>query len=80
MSQKCARVVKSDQIEMNGTAYIEAGIGTVGRSPLRPSETPAGGQVVQQARVIESNENYAILELVCSCGSKSRVQCNYGIA
>jgi len=72
MLPKCARVIKSDQMKMDGIAHIE----------------PAGGAVVfseaagavQQVRIIESHDSHAVLELICSCGCKSRVQCNYGTA
>ena len=81
MLPKCAKVVKPDKIEINGAAHIEPGIGTVQCRPL-PSSGTAGTAdgSIQQARIIESNDSYAILELICSCGCKSRVQCNYGTA
>jgi hypothetical protein len=56
--------------------------------PARPSAaaakpgsgpTPAApGAVPQQVRVIESNQEYAILEVLCSCGATMHIQCNYG--
>ena len=76
MLPKCARVMKSDEMEMNGTAHIEPGVGTV--APSGP--IGVNGGAIQQVRIIESNDSHAILELTCSCGCKSRVQCNYGTA
>ncbi len=72
MLPKCARVIKPDEMEMNGTAHIGPAAGTVGSS--------GADGAVQQARIIESNDSHAILELTCSCGCKSRVQCNYETA
>jgi hypothetical protein len=81
MLSKCAKVIKADQMEINGTAYIEPAAGTVQCRSLVSSEAVGGGSGgVPQARIIESNDSRAILELVCSCGCKSRVQCNYGTA
>ena len=77
MLPKCARVIKPDEMEMNGTAHIEPAAGTVACRTAASSEA-AGA--VQQARIIESNDSHAILELICSCGCKSRVQCNYETA
>ncbi len=31
----------------------------------------------QEAKIIESNDEYAIIEVVCSCGQKCHIQCNY---
>ena len=78
MLPKCARVMKPDEMEMNGTAHIEAATGMVAASGT--VETNGGGGATQQVRIIESNDSHAILELTCSCGCKSRVQCNYGTA
>ncbi|MHC4291408.1 MAG: hypothetical protein ACYTEU_00495 [Planctomycetota bacterium] len=79
MLPKCAKVVKPDEMEINGTAYIESAAGTVRCRSLASSEAAEGtGGAIQQARIIESNDSHAILELICSCGCKSRVQCNYG--
>ena len=81
MLPKCAKVIKSDKMEINGTAHVEPATGTVQCRPLASSEAAgAAGAAIQQARIIESNDGYAILELICSCGCKSRVQCNYGTA
>ena len=72
MLSKCARVIKPHEMEMNGTAHIEPAAAMVASSGI--------ADAVQQARIIESNDSHAILELTCSCGCKSRVQCNYGTA
>jgi hypothetical protein len=37
----------------------------------------APGSQPQQVRIVESNSEYAIIEVTCSCGSKSYIQCNY---
>ncbi len=76
MLPKCARVMKSDEMEINGIAHIEPAAGRVASS----GTVGANGGATQQVRIIESNDSHAILELTCSCGCKSRVQCNYGTA
>ena len=76
MLPKCARVMKPDEMEMDGTAHIEPAAGMVASS----GTVAANGGAIQQVRIIESNDSHAILELTCSCGCKSRVQCNYGTA
>jgi hypothetical protein len=66
--------MKANQVEMSGSAHVEPAAGMAASSG---NLMPAGG-ATQQARIIESNDQHAILELTCSCGCKSRVQCNYG--
>jgi len=38
----------------------------------------AGDSTAQEARIVESNDEYAVIEIVCGCGGKSFVQCNFG--
>lgn len=77
MTHKPVTVVKSDNAVINGNVCIKLG------EAIESAVTPAIGQSmspgdIEQARVIESNEQYAIIEIVCSCGAKSHIQCNYG--
>ena len=74
MLPKCARVLKADEVEMGGTVYIGPAAGRVSSTG---NPVTADG-ATQQARILESNDTHAILEVICSCGCKSRVQCNYG--
>lgn len=46
-----------------------------------PGASPAvadGGSAAREARIVESNDEYAVIEIVCGCGGKSFVQCNFG--
>ena len=77
MTHKPLTVVKSDQVVVDGKICIELG------GSIEASAVPISGQAmhpgdIEQARVIESNEQYAIIEIMCSCGAKSHIQCNYG--
>jgi hypothetical protein len=77
MIHKPVTVVKNEQVVVEGNICIKLG------SDIESAVVPTGvasmgpGEI-EQARVIESNEQYAIIEIVCSCGAKSHVQCNYG--
>ncbi|MCK5566196.1 MAG: hypothetical protein KAJ07_13210 [Planctomycetes bacterium] len=77
MIHKPVTVVKNERVVVEGEICIKLG------SDIESSVQPVPGQAmgpgnIEQARVIESNEQYAIIEIVCSCGAKSHIQCNYG--
>ena len=77
MVHKPVTVVKNEHVVVEGNICIKLGSG------IESSVQPISGQAmkpgdIEQARVIESNEQYAIIEIVCSCGAKSHIQCNYG--
>ena len=77
MIPRVVRVIKADQVVLSGSVRLEIG----GGAPVRTessaqADTFAG--VPEEARIIESNNEYTIIEVTCSCGRKSHVQCNFG--
>jgi hypothetical protein len=54
------------------------GPGALASSAPASAGAPAGGSIAQEARIVESNDEYAVIEIVCGCGGKSFVQCNFG--
>lgn len=72
MSLKVFKVLKNVEISQEPAVRIGAGSG-VPSAAVKAS----GAAVAQQARIVESNNEYAIIEVTCSCGSKAFVQCNY---
>ena len=80
MLPKRVQVIKQNEIEVSGTVRLSPFFGGSAMTSRMPSRMPVGGGpgTAQQARIIESNSEYAILEITCSCGCKSHIQCNYG--
>ena len=72
MAGRIVKVLKRAKVTGGGVAEL-AVPGECSSSAVSPS---AGG-ACQQARIVESNDEYAIIEIVCSCGRKTSVQCNY---
>lgn len=76
MLPKRVQVIKHEQVEVKDSICIAASGGAAARPADRLRTGPACG-LPQQARVVESNSEYAIIEVTCSCGGKSHIQCNY---
>ena len=80
MTRKIIEVLKGDQIRFSGTVHLATGGIAPGGAAMsgrtNNCKSNAAAQV-QQARIVESNNEYAILEITCGCGSKSHIQCNY---
>ena len=71
MQSRTARVLKSNEVQWGGSVKLTiAGAGTTG--PTSPSVSAA-----QQAQIVENTEQYALIEVVCSCGTKTYVRCEY---
>ncbi len=78
MAPKQIRVLKSDQVKVSGTVRLTPG----GAAPVRTAfsaqtDTPQADVQPQSARIVESNSEYAVIEIICSCGAKNHIQCNY---
>ena len=63
-------IIKSSNINIEGVFQLPIGQGTCGGVPA-----DRNGQA--SARVIETTADYATIEVVCSCGTVSRIRCNY---
>ena len=78
MIARCVKVMKKDGVTVGGSVRIGP---QTGRAPVRINAAsrayPPTGAVAQQARIIESNADYAVIEITCACGTKSHIQCNY---
>ena len=78
MIARCVKVMKKRGVTVGGSVRIAPGTGVAPvrtKAASRTSSPTAGAP--QQARIIESNAEYAVIELICACGTKSYVQCNY---
>lgn len=82
MTNRTVKVVKKNQVQISGSVCLTPSVtaGVPRLKPLQSNTTQADmqtAQVPQEARIIESNNEYAIIEVICSCGTKSHIQCNY---
>lgn len=68
-------IIKSSNVDIGGVFQLP--IGPAARS------APAGGGLNPQtggqasARVIETTAEYATIEIVCPCGTVSKIRCSY---
>ncbi len=70
-------VLKQDQFREGLPVRLPSGQRPAAPGPggAEGSGRPSGPA---QVRIVESNSDYVILEIICGCGQKSFVQCNYG--
>lgn len=70
------RILKKSQIQAGPSVQLPC-FRTAGPELLR-KHGDGGADRPAQARIVESNSDYVILEITCGCGQKSFIQCNYG--
>jgi hypothetical protein len=77
MIHRLVTLLKADTIKMAEQSAV-VGQGVLASSAPASADAPAGDSIAQEARIVESNDEYAVIEIVCGCGGKSFVQCNFG--
>ncbi len=73
MMQTMNRVLKSDEVEMDGRCHLD-----IGRSASSAQPGKNNNSVAAKARILDNTSEYAMIELICSCGRKTIVRCEYG--
>jgi hypothetical protein len=69
-----ARIIKGNDIKLEGTFCFDA------NQPLQsaaPTQRAASSSGAVQARIVESQPQYAIIEVTCSCGTKTHIRCEF---
>ena len=74
VQQTMATVLKKHQVELSGSVLLD--VGSSGSSQAT-AIAPAEHSEPARATVVETNDTFATIELVCSCGTKTYLQCNY---
>ena len=74
MMQATNRILKSDDVEVvEGQCHLDLGRPV---SSAQHSKNAVTGTA--KARILDNNNEYAVIELICSCGRKTIVRCEYG--
>ncbi len=80
METTAGQVLKANDVNMQGQFRLELGAtspaspmpSTAPVSPAAPAVSTAGPQV----RIVETCNEYAVLEVTCGCGQKHLVRCD----
>lgn len=67
MANGTARIIKAGRIKVEGVHRVE----------LAAAQTAPGG-AGGRARIVDRQQNFAVIEFVCGCGQRSLIRCEYG--
>lgn len=74
MSNSAGHVLKSNQVELGGQFHLNA-------AAVSGASRPHGKQdqclAAPQVRILENNHEYAVIGIVCSCGTEMSIRCDY---
>ena len=74
MMETSGRILKKDDVELDGRYQLDLGPGKFEAHGSASVNTVASEP---QARIIENQPEYAVIEVTCSCGTKVCLKCEY---
>jgi len=72
MATAAKRVLKSNEVKLEGRFLLDAA--QAGSNlPKQQAATSSAPQV----RILENHEQYAVIEVICPCGTRTSLKCEY---
>lgn len=75
MDKPMGRVLKAEDVKIEGKFHLD-----IGQPSNRPAASAGAGNAVSsspQASIVEHHADFAVIEVTCGCGAKTRVRCEY---
>jgi hypothetical protein len=74
MTETSGQILKSDDVEVEGRYCLE-----VVQDEFEPDEPveATDSSAAPQVQIIENQADHAVIEVLCSCGEKLNVRCDY---
>ncbi len=74
MPKTTKRILKSDDVKLEGQFHLDlAQAGSAKNGPKQISATSAA----PQTRIVENHPEFAVIEVICSCGTGTHLRCEY---
>jgi len=77
IEKKSGQVIKSDNVKFNGVLHLDT------ERPVQSAQSAVRGKngvavaASVQARIVENQPQFAVIEVACSCGTKTYIKCEY---
>jgi len=75
MIKATARILRADSVKVQGRLSLDL---TQANAHLPKAKSATSVQ--PQVRILENNPDFAVIEITCSCGTKTNLRCEYGAA
>jgi hypothetical protein len=73
MEKAAGHILKSDSVKLEGRFHLDVGRDDALNSSNKRNVTLASAQV----RIVENHSEFAVMEVICGCGAKIRIRCEY---
>ncbi|PKL50659.1 MAG: hypothetical protein CVV39_00985 [Planctomycetes bacterium HGW-Planctomycetes-1] len=69
MEKTAGRILRGNEVKLEGSCRLDAG-------PAAARERSANS-LPAQANIVENQPEYALIEVICGCGAKTLIKCEY---
>ncbi|UCF43119.1 MAG: hypothetical protein JSV99_11160 [Planctomycetota bacterium] len=75
MVKATARILRADSVKIEGRLSLQ-----LTQTHPQPPRARDAASVQPQVRILENHPDFAVIEITCSCGTKTNLRCEYGAA
>ncbi|MHC4570553.1 MAG: hypothetical protein ACYS0C_00555 [Planctomycetota bacterium] len=72
MEYSAGHILKADNVKLEGQFRLD--VAHIGQGPAKGKTLTSA---TQQACIVESHPEFAVIEVTCSCGTKTHLRCEY---
>jgi hypothetical protein len=72
MRKTAGRILRSSEVKLEGQIKLD-----VQHPETNPPQSTIAGPAMGQVRIVESNTESAVIEVLCCCGAKMYLRCQY---
>jgi len=74
MPKTAGHILKGEDVKLEGQFHLDV---TQGWSHVQGPKQNRKAPTAPQVRIVQNHPEFAVLEITCSCGSKTNVKCEY---
>ena len=72
MRNTASRILKESDVKLEGKFTLD-----IVQTETGSSKQPAAALVEPQVRIVESQSEFSVIEITCSCGTSMHLRCEY---
>ena len=72
MESQTGHILRSDNVKLQGCFHLD-----IGQNAPSPANAKNATLTPAQVHIVENHPKYAVMEVTCGCGTKTRIRCEY---
>jgi len=73
MGKTTGHILKADNVKLEGQLYLD-----LANAQEKLSKEKNTAMSSPQVHIVQNQQEFAVIEVVCSCGKKTYLKCEYG--